>query len=761
MLSTLLRNATILCIFATITTSLQAQTIRGKVLNKETNEPIVGANILVTGTNKGTVTDTDGEFAISVPQEAETLRISYVGYETRQTVFEDNMTIYLQPSLRLEEILIRGVRAEKDDPVAQSTIHKKELKSVYNGEQPAFYLEDLTPAVTSTSESGTKLANYGSMRLRGLDQMRINMTLNGVPLNDMIAQNVVFSNFTDISGSFESVQVQRGVGTSSSGTASYAGSINFESVNLEGREQGGQLELGAGSYNSYRFNADISSGMIDDHWSFYGAFSRITSDGYRYHTNTDARSFFFSGGYFGENDMIKVNAFDAGSKNGLGYSVVAESDLEADPQTNYLNENDKDDFGQKLVQLQYTHKFNDRFSTNTSLYYSGAGGDFLVTLPETDSTLSQINYPLYNDHYGFKINGFWNTDHWEISSGVHGYLFTRTNEESNTPDFEHPYYKETSDKKEISWFAKAEWTRNDWKLFADIQIRTQKLTINPDYDFMGIAPEGPIEKHGTFVNPKLGLSYSINKNIIGYASAGRMGREPTRVDILGGVQLGPNNYEQARADNFNSEYVNDYEVGLRFDYSNLAFNANYYFMDFQDMIAPIGEVLPFGKQKRRNISSSYRTGIELQWNYLPMDFLTFQGNMAYMRSHIGEFTTGAGDTYTDKTPILSPEWIINGNLKFFPLSHLSVSLSAKFVSDSYLELTNDPDMMLPEYSVFDASVGYEFNKVSLRLEASNLGGNIYYSDGAPVDTNGDGTFDEPGFLINAGRHFFFSVNYKL
>src|SRR5699024_2829697 len=368
MLSTLLRNARRLCIFATITTSLKSQTTGGKVLNKETNQPIVGSNILVTGTHNTKVTNTDVELAISVAQEAETLRISYVGYETRQTVFEDNMTIYLQPSLRLEEILIRGVRAEKDDPVAQSTIHKKELKSVYNGEQPAFYLEDLTPAVTSTSESGTKLANYGSMRLRGLDQMRINMTLNGVPLNDMIAQNVVFSNFTDISGSFESVQVQRGVGTSSSGTASYAGSINFESVNLEGREQGGQLELGAGSYNSYRFNADISSGMIDDHWSFYGAFSRITSDGYRYHTNTDARSFFFSGGYFGENDMIKVNAFDAGSKNGLGYSVVAESDLEADPQTNYLNENDKDDFGQKLVQLQYTHKFNDRFSTNTSLY---------------------------------------------------------------------------------------------------------------------------------------------------------------------------------------------------------------------------------------------------------------------------------------------------------------------------------------------------------------------------------------------------------
>src|SRR5699024_11269701 len=109
-----------------------------------------------------------------------------------------------------------------------------------------------------------------------------------------------------------------------------------------------------------------------------------------------------------------------------------------------------------------------------------------------------------------------------------------------------------------------------------------------------------------------------------------------------------------------------------------------------------------------------------------MDLLTFQGNMAYMRSHIGEFTTGAGDTYTDKTPILSPEWIINGNLKFFPLSHLSVSLSAKFVSDSYLELTNDPDMMLLEYRVFDASVCYEFIKVSLLLYISISGENILY-----------------------------------
>ncbi|MDZ7689611.1 MAG: TonB-dependent receptor plug domain-containing protein [Balneolaceae bacterium] len=240
-------------------------------------------------------------------------------------------------------------------PIVQSIVRQRELEQVYNGEQPVFYLEDLTPAIFSYSESGTRLANYGSMRLRGMAQERINMTLNGVPLNDMIDHGVFFSNFTDISNSFESVQVQRGVGTSSNGVASYAGSINFESVNINDREKGGQVELGLGSFDSYRMNTSLSSGMINDKWSLYGSYSRILSDGYRYNTSTNAYSFFFSGGYFGEKDMIKINAFDARSKNGLGYSAVAKSDLQNDPRTNYLNENDKDDFGQRLGTVAASH----------------------------------------------------------------------------------------------------------------------------------------------------------------------------------------------------------------------------------------------------------------------------------------------------------------------------------------------------------------------------------------------------------------------
>jgi iron complex outermembrane receptor protein len=750
-----------LCFLLTTTTSLFAQTITGKVLNKETEEPIVGANVYVQESSEGTVTGDGGTFSLDLTTDAKTLTISYVGYKSRQVAIEPNLTVYLRPSIDLEEIVIQGVRAEDSDPVAETTVQQDELEQVYNGEQPTFYLEDLTPAIFSYSESGTKVANYGSMRLRGISQERINMTLNGVPLNDMIDHGVFFSNFTDISDSFESVQVQRGVGTSSNGVASYAGSINFETINIEDRDQGGQLELGMGSFDTYRMNASLSSGIINDKWSFYGSYSRILSDGFRDHTGTNAHSLFFSGGYFGENDMIKINAFDAGSKNGLGYSAVAESDLKQDPRTNYLNENDKDDFGQRLVQLQHTHIFSDKFSTTTSLYYGGSGGDYLYTYPDTDSTLAQINYPLYNDRYGAIVNGFWDSGSWEISSGVHGYLFDRVNEESMAPNFENPYYKETSDKKEFSWFAKAEWTYNDLKLFADLQVRTLSLSINPDYSYIGIAPEGSIDKSWTFLNPKVGLSYEVSDNITAYASAGRMGREPTRIDILGGFSLGAANYSQARADNFDPEYVNDYEGGIKMNYQNLALQANYFFMDFEDEIAPIGEVIAFGVQKRRNIPDSYRTGVEVQWNYLTTSFLTLQGNLTYMQSQIDSFTTGAGNTYRDKTPILSPEWIANGKVKLYPVDDLTIALSGKYVGESYLELTNNPELTLPSYTVFDASISYEMDRLTVRFELNNLENDVYYSGGAPVDTNADGLSDEPGYFVNADRNFFLSLRYDL
>ena len=738
-----------------IFSQINAQTIKGYVYDAETKEPLAGANVVLASTLSGTFTGFDGSFELKVTMNSK-LKVSFVGYEPVEADSKNGIEIFLIPTINLEQFIIEAVRAENSDPITQNTISRKEIKDEYNGEQPIFYLERLTPSITAFSESGTKLVNGGSMRLRGISQERINITLNGVPLNDMIDHGVFFSNFTDISGSFESVQVQRGVGTSSNGVASYAGSVNFESVNLEQLSQGGSLETGIGSFNTSRLNGSVTSGMVDGTWSFFGNFSKIQSDGYRDNTFTDAYSFFFSGGYFGENDLIKINAFDARSKNGLGYLAVAESDLEVDQTTNYLNENDKDDFGQRFIQIQHTRMFSKDFTATSSLYYGGASGDYFYTYMGTEA-LEQFNYPLRNGHYGFMVNASYGIDDIELSTGFHLYRFDRTNEESVTPDFANPYYRETSQKREFSWFARGDLRTRKILATVDVQIRALTLNIQPDFDFIGIAPEGDIVKDWAFINPRVGATYQVNRNLSSYASIGRTGREPTKIDIFGGFNLGAVNYSEAKGDNFDPEYVTDIEAGLKANYQTLAISANFFYMDFKDEISPIGEVLAFGVQERENIENSFRTGIELEWKYLPIRELTYSGNATFMKSEIESFTDESGTNYNKVVPVLSPEVIINQQVQYLFGKGVSFGFSGYYVGESYLALTNLEEDIVPSSFVVDAMLGFAYKQVEIKLQINNLLDNTYYSSGVPVDTDLDGVNDDQGYFVNAARNFFLSV----
>lgn len=732
-----------------------SQTISGYVYDSDTREPLAGANVVLVSTQSGTATGFDGYFELKA-NSGDLIRVSYIGYKETEVRATQGVEIFLNPTISMEQLIIEAVRAESTDPVTQSTISRAEIQAEYNGEQPIFYLERLTPAIVSYSESGTKLVNGGFMRLRGISQERINFTLNGVPLNDMIDHGVFFSNFTDISGSFESVQVQRGVGTSSNGVVSYAGSVNFESVNLEKLKRGASIETGVGSFNTSRLSASVSSGMVDERWSFYGNFSKIQSDGYRDNTSTDAYSFFFSGGYFGKKDLIKINAFDARSKNGLGYAAVAEADLERDQTINYLNENDKDDFGQRLLQIQHTRLFSDSFSTTSSLYYGGASGDYFFTYFDGTS-LEQINYPLRNDHYGGMINGKLNTGSLEFNSGVHVYQFDRTNEESITPDFANPYYLETSTKREFSWFGRTDWRTDQFLLTADIQFRTISLSIQPDYDFIGIAPEGDIEKHWNFINPKIGITYWLNNHLSSYASVGRTGREPTKIDLFGGFNLSSANYDEARSDNFNPEYVTDIEAGFKANYQKLAVAVNVFYMDFKDEIAPIGNVLAFGVQERRNIENSYRAGLEIEWVFLPIQEVSYSGNATFMKAEIESFTDGDGNTFENVTPILTPEVIINQQINYIIGNGFEIGISGRYVGESYLALSNLEEDIVPSSFVIDGNVGFSYRIAELKLQINNLLDETYYSSGALVDTDFDGTNDDQGYFVNAGRNFFLSL----
>ncbi|MEM9339108.1 MAG: TonB-dependent receptor [Bacteroidota bacterium] len=662
---------------------------------------------------------------------------------------------YSQDSLKtmsLEEVAITAVRAAEEAPVPQANLTKKQIEEVYVGQHPIFMLSNLTPGFYAFSESGTSFANYGSFRLRGINQERINITLNGVPLNDMIDQGVFFSNFTDVASNFESIQVQRGVGTSTNGVSSYGGSINFESINLAGKEAYSEAQLGAGSFDTYRGNFQHFTGINEKGWGFLTSFSKLTSSGYRDHTETDATSFFLTGGYYGENDLLKLTFFTARSENGLGYQTVERSILESNPTTNLLSENDEDDFTQFLAQLQYNRYLNDDLTLGITAYYGGAGGDFVTF---------GTNFPLQNDHFGAIANLTYTRGDLELNTGVHGYQFQRKNEESTLTDLDNPFYNEKSDKSEFSAYAKASYVTGNLSLYGDVQLRSARLNISPDFNAVGIAPEGDLAFDWTFLNPRVGASYEVSESFSVYSSFGRSNREPTKIDIFGGFRLDDTNYDNVRnGEPFRDEAVNDLEIGARLNQQNLVIDGNVFLMSFEDEIAPNGAILDFGVGQRRNIPESTRSGAELTWTYAPTSLITFSGNAAYLNTSVKDLIVD-GNSVDDNEQILSPNWIINTQIRVNATEKLTFSLSGRYMDRQFMELTNDPTFTVPSSFVSDASVEAKVTDgITVSAFVNNLFDESYYVFGAVTDSNFDGMNVEPGFLAQPERNYFLSVNVR-
>ncbi|MEL7145410.1 MAG: TonB-dependent receptor [Bacteroidota bacterium] len=755
----------------------QVMQVRGLVTDSDTDEPLIGASIEVVGTSDGTVTDIKGRFAIELAAN-ESIRISYIGYESQIIDKPDEqITIALKSNYQLEQLIVRGVRASGKDPITRTDISTKQIKENYVGQHPIFLLEQLSPSITSFSESGTSVGNYGQIRMRGIGQERINFTLNGVPLNDMIDHGVFFSNITDISSSFNSIQVQRGVGTSAAGASSYAGSINFESFNVTGSSPFSQVQLGAGSFGTYRANFAANSGVNEKGFGFYSAISRLWSDGYKRNTSTDATSVFLTGGYFGEKDMVRVTAFAGRSENGLGYYTIDQSILDNDPRFNNLTENDRDDFEQYLVQLQYNREFNERSSWNSTVYYGGAGGDFREGTPDVDSVFVEnyfltqqtsffsYNFPLKNDHYGLISNYYYEDGKWDLSAGLHAYAFRRENRQSVAPDDANPFYEDQTEKDELALFARARYKASSkLELYGDLQFRTMSMTMLPDYDFIfgpnvDIAVDPLNDFNYQFFNPRIGLSYELSKRENLYMSLGRSGREPTRIDLIGGFTLNADALGLALDPQFEAEYVNNLELGYKLNGQRLFLAANLFYMDFENEIAPIGEIIAFGVQRRVNITDSYRAGLELEWNAILTPTISYVGNLTAMDAEIREVTLG-GDSFTNVNPVLTPNWIGNHTVQLKATKKLRFDLTVNHMSQSYMEFSNQDEFTVPGFYTIDLGVMYQFtDKVNARLMMNNALDRTYYTYGVPSDVDFSGTI-EPGFLPQAPRNFFLATEFR-
>ncbi|MFU8812599.1 MAG: TonB-dependent receptor [Balneolaceae bacterium] len=761
---------------AILPATLTAQTVSGTVYDAETGNPLPGAAVLQADTQNGTFTDSRGSFTLTLRSPgSQSLQVRFIGYEPQTILLEgqdlSRLSITLEPGAAWSEaVFVEDVRARQRSPFTQTTVPKALIDRDNVGQDPIFTLERLTPSVLTHSDSGTRFANYSYMRLRGMDQSRINMTLNGIPLNDMIDQGVFFSNFNDFGNSIQSVQVQRGVGTSTNGTASYAGSVNFESQNITMDEPTANLKLAGGAFNSYRVSSEVQTGAMGN-FGFYTRFSQTESDGYRFNSGSEATSFFVTGGYFGERDIVKVTAFSGRTKNELAYTPVPIDDIRNEPRTNTLSPNDEDDFSQEFLQLQYGRQLSDRLQLTTSLYYGGAGGDFPVGFPDGDGNFVQQVFALENDHYGLLSSAqYADGGGFEISGGIHAYRFDRINEEWFSPESENPFYSDSSQKDEFSAFVKSSVRLGDVELYGDVQFRAIWLRLRPDLAFLqagGVNPQNASipTREWTFLSPKAGVTWFLSDRVNLYTSFGRSGREPTRQDILGAVNINPSNLAIAQdSRSVRAEFVNNLEGGVRFQTSRFDGKLNGFYMQFRNEISPTGDFIPEGfVQIRENIRRSNRTGVEAEWTATLHNRLTFSGNATWMTSNVEEFSPGgSGDVFFDREAILTPNWLFNGTLTAGVVSWADVELTGRYMGEAFLELTNRPDLVLPSFFVTDLGVHTTLTqRISASAVLHNLFDKLYFTNGAPVDANFDGMANTPGFIVQPPRHLFVELSVRL
>lgn len=733
--------------------------VSGIVKDQSTQQPLPYASVQIVELQRGTQTDASGSFSFAnLPEGNYTLRISHIGYQTVTVAFSSEKglenSIFLEPKTTpTEEVIIQGIRAGELMPVSQKTLSKTDIERNYAGQEMPVLLTQ-TPGVNFYSDAGNAFG-YSYMRLRGIDQSRINFTLNGLPLNEPEDQGVYFANFADFGNSLQSIQVQRGVGTSTWGTASYAGSVNFESINLAADTvPSAELQAGYGSFGSYRLSPEYSTGLLKNKMAFYGRYSRVYTDGYKYHSGTSAHSFFFSGGYFGKKDFVRFTGFSGHTKNEMAYVPVALSDIRQDPRTNYLTTDETDKFSQQVAQLQYTHQFNSFLAVVASGYYIHLQGGYDILFRPVLQRFS-----VASDFGGGILTANYAKNRLTASVGLHANTYRRDHFSGIHPTVSERLYTNTGYKSELSAFAKANYTWNRFHFFADAQLRSVAFRYVPEQRYS--LPS--LSTRWTFFNPKAGITYQLSNQWNAYVSAGKTSREPTRNDLFAGFDDLDTSNRSLIGDltQVKPESVTDLELGTKLLLPSLTLQANVFAMEFRNEIAPIGQLSYIGLPLRKNVAQSYRRGVELDLQWKPVTHLTIGQNTAYMKAQIEEYTSDPDNrTYTDVTPLLSPQWILNQSVSYYiPFSASKpvgseIELSSRYVSESFLANDNDSRFTTPAFHLLNLRISVRLLKYTrFTFMVNNLADKQYFTSGQVVEQT-------PYYFVQARRNYFLTLRFE-
>ncbi len=632
----------------------------------------------------------------------------------------------------IQEVIVI-YQAEKNTPITFINIRSTELKAKSIGQEPSYLLSQ-TPSITNYSDAGNS-QGYSYFRLRGIDQTRINMTLDGVPLNEPEDQGAYFSNYPDILNSVNKVQIQRGVGTSKNGVASFGGSIQLFSPNLCDSTKT-TFGFGYGSFNSLRAFGEYNSGIIKRK-AIYLRASQLYSDGYKYNSSNNSQSIFISSGLFYDKSTWKINLLVGHQQNELAWLGVSDSLIDIDRRSN-ANKKERDQFMQCLAQIQNKWRPNISSSFESSVYYTFLKGNYdfnlneFLGLPTTDEL---YNYAFQSNLVGGFSNYTFTKKRLNWTTGIHANSYERQHIGSEKNKYQ--LYQNTGYKKEASVFTKVDYSFERLTIFADIQYRYSS------FDYKGTV--GLDKMQWNFLNPKVGLSFNMNSKSIIYYSFGSTGREPTRNDIFGGNDdLLSDSLGHAILSIKTPEYVRNHELGLRYLTKKLNLNFNLYFMDFKNEIVLDGKFGPNGLALTNNVEQSIRTGVELSISYRFNKYFSIINNSSFNYSSIKE----QKEVFT---PILTPALIVNQEV-VFAHKGLSCSISLRYQDMSFIDFANTS--IVKRYFLLNGRISYDIKHVQLSVFANNLTNSKYLNNGY-VDFDGS-----KKYFVQAPINFYTSIKYS-
>jgi iron complex outermembrane recepter protein len=783
--------------------------VHGVITDTE-GEPLIGVNVLIDGTFAGAATNADGRFRISVKNGSYRLKVSHMGYETFFTDIDIQGETRVDVSLKrlsylADEVIVSATRVHAKVPVAFTNVGREEIKNRDSGQDIPFII-GLTPSFVASSDAGSGIG-YTGFRIRGSDMNRINITLNGIPLNDSESHGVWWVNMPDLASSLENIQIQRGVGTSSHGAGAFGASINLQTSTLN-QDPYGEITSSAGSFNSFRNTVRVGSGMINNRFTLDARLSRITSDGYIERASSDLKSFFISGGMHNENSILKINVFSGQEKTYQAWYGVPSYMLDIDRRFNgvgrYTDENgetayydnETDNYQQDHYQLFYSREITSELSLNTAIHYtSGYGyyeqykenhrlrnygiqsfeiGDQVISRTDVirrkilDNDFYGMTYSLnYNrKKYDFILGGAWNNyigDHYGhiIWSGVSGHIPKN-----------YQWYFNAGDKKDFNIFGKTDYRLTGRiNLYADLQLRTINYTINGlDDDRRDISRSHDYR----FFNPKGGVFFELDNRQNLYLSYAVAHREPSR-----------SNFKDARPDEIpRPERLDNIETGYNFRTRAVSLNANLFYMKYRDQLVLTGDINDVGNAIMTNVARSYRTGIELLGGVKFSRQIELGLNISLSENRILDFTEYVDNWDYDKenpesgplqfirhlgnTDIaFSPPVVAGGDISWIPLENLRINLSGKYVDRQFIDNTASRERMLNPYFFSDLRLNYNLQTRWLGdLGINLLVGNIFDSNFVTnawiyrYKYQGREEYLD-GYFPQAGRHYFmgFSVRF--